>query len=74
MPIPAKVIDLYVTIYCKFKNYCSDYSHNNPYRHRYTRKSPGIHTGQSDLVHGGFEYISPVFQCSRFAHDVLAHL
>lgn len=38
----AKVFDLYVKMYCKFKNYRYGYGHNSPYtRHQHTGKSLG---------------------------------
>lgn len=43
----AKVLDLYVAIYNKFKNYCFSYGHSSSYRHLPTGKSSYTHSGQS---------------------------
>lgn len=45
-------IDLYMTVYCKFKNYGYNRGHSSRYGHRFTGKSPGIQLGQSGLAHG----------------------
>lgn len=48
----SNVFDLYVTVYCKYKNYGYDRGHSSRYGRRPTGKSPGIQLGQSGLAYG----------------------